>query len=484
MTQHQIDVKLIPIPEPQGKVQAFANITINNLIAINGVRVMDGPKGSFVAMPQSKGSDGKYYDIAFPATAELRKEVNKAVLDAHHAHLGISSPKQEQPEGQINTNKGVSEDRIQEARSVDILDYLHTHEPHNLVKHSADTYKLKGHDSLKIFPSNTGGYAWHWHSRGQGGKYALDFVTSVRGYGFVDAVKLLTANYIDKEMAKISKNQETAPPPKELPLQAAPNVWKFDDDIPPKGPIVLPKSHWSNAVVSEYLTEKRAIDPDIVNHCISKGAIYQSKSHNNAVFVGFNQDGKIEYASIRGTTDKKFMMEAENSNKATPFVIPIQKEYKDTSRVIFVTESPIDALSKASLDKQDPKNGHLWNCVHRISLGGVSPKGLHAYLEQHPQITKIVLNFDADKAGRAGADRIAEQLMAKYPDKFEIEYRPPQPDPKGRPVKDFNDVLVNKRNDVRAKGHEKGGSADKGEHGVDTKDSHHHSTPPPEPVER
>jgi len=81
--ENGLDVKVSPIKDPKGSTMAFADITVDNLVAINSARVVSGENGNFVAMPQSKDKDGNFHDIAFPITSELRKEINKAVLDGY-----------------------------------------------------------------------------------------------------------------------------------------------------------------------------------------------------------------------------------------------------------------------------------------------------------------------------------------------------------------------------------------------------------------
>jgi stage V sporulation protein G len=81
----KIDVRVYPIDEPKGNTKAFASIGIEDLVAIRGVRVVDGEKGMFVTMPQSKDKDGDYHDIAFPLNGDLRKEICKAILDEFKA---------------------------------------------------------------------------------------------------------------------------------------------------------------------------------------------------------------------------------------------------------------------------------------------------------------------------------------------------------------------------------------------------------------
>jgi stage V sporulation protein G len=80
-----LDVKAYPIKEPRGNTLSFANITVDNLVAISGVRVVNSEeKGLFVTMPQSKDKEGGYHDIAFPINSDLRRDISSAVLDAYN----------------------------------------------------------------------------------------------------------------------------------------------------------------------------------------------------------------------------------------------------------------------------------------------------------------------------------------------------------------------------------------------------------------
>ena len=79
----KLDVRAYPIAEPKGTTVAFASVTINDMIAINGIQVVNGKNGLFAAMPQTKDDKGDYRDIAFPVTKELRQQLNKAILDEY-----------------------------------------------------------------------------------------------------------------------------------------------------------------------------------------------------------------------------------------------------------------------------------------------------------------------------------------------------------------------------------------------------------------
>ncbi|MCL2853303.1 MAG: SpoVG family protein [Defluviitaleaceae bacterium] len=82
-TAAKLDVRAFPIAEPKSNTVAFASVTINDMIAINGIRIVEGTKGLFAAMPQTKDAAGEYRDIAFPVTKDLRLQLNKAILDQY-----------------------------------------------------------------------------------------------------------------------------------------------------------------------------------------------------------------------------------------------------------------------------------------------------------------------------------------------------------------------------------------------------------------
>ena len=68
--------------QPGGKMRAYASVTLDNEFAVHEMRVIDGPKGLFVAMPSRRLQSGEYKDIAHPITAEARRVLQSAVLEA------------------------------------------------------------------------------------------------------------------------------------------------------------------------------------------------------------------------------------------------------------------------------------------------------------------------------------------------------------------------------------------------------------------
>jgi stage V sporulation protein G len=96
MSNISVDARAFPLDNPKSSTVSFASVTLKvdgeDVMAVNGVRVVESDKGLFVAMPQSQDKNNEYHDIAFPLTAGLRKEMNRAVLDAYEAEVGERKP--------------------------------------------------------------------------------------------------------------------------------------------------------------------------------------------------------------------------------------------------------------------------------------------------------------------------------------------------------------------------------------------------------
>lgn len=71
--------------ENEGRMRAVASITFDNAFVVRGIRIIEGDKGLFIAMPSRKTRDGTFKDIAHPITSEAREEIEKAILDAYNS---------------------------------------------------------------------------------------------------------------------------------------------------------------------------------------------------------------------------------------------------------------------------------------------------------------------------------------------------------------------------------------------------------------
>ena len=301
-----------------------------------------------------------------------------------------------------------SEEQIKKARSIDLLTYLQTYEPTELVKLKGDIYCTREHDSLKISNGK-----WYWWSQGFGGVSALDYLTKVQGLSFMDAMKKL----VDDE----------------------PNLHKSDTKVCRKPVhdadkrLLLPDRSETNEKITKYLAG-RGISKGLIEACIRKGVLFESLPYHNCVFVGVDQNGTARYACYRSTNDQKIMGDVAGSDKRFSF------RTNAKGRKLHVFECPIDLLSHLTLTKMQTSK---WLTEPMLSLGGVYepnkdpskwklPVALQNMLQDHPEVTSIALHLDNDAAGKSAAWAIEGILR----DKYNVSYEPP---PRG---KDYNDYLM------------------------------------------
>ena len=72
-------VKVHPVRDNKSLL-ATASVTLGGCFAVQGIQVREGKNGVFVSMPQRKDAKGRYHDVCFPTTAEMRRAINAAVL--------------------------------------------------------------------------------------------------------------------------------------------------------------------------------------------------------------------------------------------------------------------------------------------------------------------------------------------------------------------------------------------------------------------
>ena len=275
--------------------------------------------------------------------------------------------------------------QIDRANAANLEDFLRA-QGETLLR-SGKEYRWKAHDSLTVC-----GNKWFRHSQSKGG-YPVDFVMEFYGKSFPEAVQLLTG-----ETGEAQPEADPAPSPAfRLPLR---NV--------------------TNANVLNYLTQERKLSPSLVNFFIAAGDIYEDAAHHNVIFVGRDADGHPRYASSRGIQEK-FRQDLAGAEKAFSFA------HRGTDKQLLVFEAPIDLLSFIELF---PKN---WQQHSYLALGGVSAKALQQFLSERPDVERVFLCLDADKAGEDACKRLAALL----PDSVSVTRIQPC-------MKDWNDVLVHR----------------------------------------
>lgn len=71
----------------EGKMKAVVSITIDDEFVVHDIKVIEGEKGLFIAMPSRKAVDGEYRDIAHPINSTTRDRIQNLILDAYETAL-------------------------------------------------------------------------------------------------------------------------------------------------------------------------------------------------------------------------------------------------------------------------------------------------------------------------------------------------------------------------------------------------------------
>lgn len=293
----------------------------------------------------------------------------------------------------------IDKTNIDNARSIDLITFLERYKGFHF-RPSNGEYRPTEHTSL-VVKSNR--LSWYWHSKGIGGYGVIDFLMKIEGCDFKEALTLL------------ADGSTTAPlPPTEIPQTKA---------------LVIPERAKDNRRAYAYLTITRGLDSKIIQELFQKEYIYED-TKGNAVFVGFDEQGKPKYATLRGTyTDKPFRMDCVGSDKRYCFCI------NGASSRLYTFESAIDCISHASLENIIHGNTGAYRADSRLSLGGTSGIALAHYLQRYSHITELVFCLDNDDTGRKRAISLAREYADKgYCTRLELPT-----------LKDYNEVLLQYR---------------------------------------
>ena len=309
---------------------------------------------------------------------------------------------------------GVTKEQIQKARDADLFDYLQCYEA-DMLKRDGQNYRHKEHDSLVYVTAKN---YWYWNSRSRKIN-ALDYLMLIRGYDFVEAVKILAGEDI----------------PRTAPTFSAQSSYKESE---PKK-FYLP---WRKECATSYIAylQRRGISSNVIRRCSQLGILYESTYKEKepdgkkkyipvCVFVGKDDNEQVKFACMRGI-NVNLRKDAYGSNKEYNFCYPPKKS---GSTHLAVFEAPIDALSHATLQEIE---GWKWD-GYRLSLGGTSNVALVSFLERHPEIKHINLYMDNDLGGLINARKIKTFLKSDKRFKhIRVGINPPHTG------KDYNDMLI------------------------------------------
>ena len=251
---------------------------------------------------------------------------------------------------------------VEQARKTDVIAFFEKHCGFTFTNHGGG-YRCTQHPSFAV---KNDCLSWYWHSKGVGGCGVLDYLIKVENMPFRDAVGTVmgiqgtdSGPYLERH----SKLQEDVDGRTHVQLQEQPKT------------LILPeKAGFIPYQLYEYLCNKRGIDSSIVNKLIQEGKLYEDK-RGNIVFIGYDKHNEPRFASLRGTYgDCQFRRDCAGSDKRFGFNMGC------TSERLYVFESPIDAMSHASLENAVMGEKNAWKGHCRLSLAGTSDVALQQYL--------------------------------------------------------------------------------------------------------
>ena len=267
----------------------------------------------------------------------------------------------------ISTYIHFTKEQREQARRTDLANFLISHG--EKVKKSGSEYEwFDGSQKVTIR-----GNLWY-HQYEQKGGDAVDFVRRFYNKDYAEAVEMLLNN---------GGSQIITSPPIEKEHK----------------PFKLPPRNDRMSRVFSYLLLTRGIDKDVLYEFVRRKMIYESSDFHNAVFVGYDSNGKPRHAHKRGTvTNNPYKGNVAGSQPEYSF------HFNGTSEKLFLFEAPIDMLSYISMHKEN------WQEHSYAASCSVSYRVLFQCLKDNPNIKNVFLCFDNDEAGQTANKRIADKL--------------------------------------------------------------------------
>ena len=81
------DVRIRLVNKEDNKLKAVASITIDDCFVIHDIKVIEGVKGLFIAMPSRRAADGEFRDIAHPINSETRDHIQNIILEEYQKQM-------------------------------------------------------------------------------------------------------------------------------------------------------------------------------------------------------------------------------------------------------------------------------------------------------------------------------------------------------------------------------------------------------------
>jgi len=297
-------------------------------------------------------------------------------------------------------------------------------------RYDAHKYRLDGeHISIT-------GERFYNHDRQQGGGGAIDLVMHAAGYDYREAVAYLRDTH-GADTALTAATWHTA----REGLRQAQEIVEHAERATFHAPTPN-DARW--AEVRNYLISERQLPALLVDELHARGTIY-ADHRSNAVFIRQDADGQAVGASLRGTVPGSAFkgLAAGTHRDEGHFSITIGTPAPYMAPQIYLTESPIDALSRAALIQREGAQGERI-FISTDGHGSLPTRQIDEGLERR---AVVHCGFDRDRSGETMWERVKERYGAQAHE----TYGPIDRDRPPVGVKDWNLALqqVHQQDDTR-----------------------------------
>lgn len=90
------DVRIRKVAK-EGKMKAVVSITLDDEFVVHDIKVIEGDKGLFIAMPSRRAADGEYRDIAHPINSATRDRIQQVILEEYEKAASTSEESLDEP---------------------------------------------------------------------------------------------------------------------------------------------------------------------------------------------------------------------------------------------------------------------------------------------------------------------------------------------------------------------------------------------------
>ena len=81
------DIRVRIIKKDDSKLKAVASMTIDDCFVVHDIKIIEGEKGEFIAMPSRKNAEGEYRDVAHPINSETRTQLQEMIMEKYREEI-------------------------------------------------------------------------------------------------------------------------------------------------------------------------------------------------------------------------------------------------------------------------------------------------------------------------------------------------------------------------------------------------------------